>query len=122
MLARSKEDLKTGERGKRAWVGGWVGVRERGRGEERERRDHYLPALSPSQHSPLLSPPPLAVALGTSKINYMDPRISIAWCKRNEVPLEKIFNKSLLAKFSWAMEVSEEEGRRAGGWAGYVEE
>lgn len=25
------------------------------------------------------------VALGTSKINYMDPRISIAWCKRNEV-------------------------------------
>jgi hypothetical protein len=26
------------------------------------------------------------VALGTSKINYMDPRITIAWCKRNEVP------------------------------------
>lgn len=25
------------------------------------------------------------VALGTSKINYMDPRITIAWCKRNEV-------------------------------------
>lgn len=22
------------------------------------------------------------VALGTSKINYMDPRISVAWCKR----------------------------------------
>ena len=43
------------------------------------------------------------VALGTSKINYMDPRISIAWCKRNEVPIEKIFNKSLLSKFSWAM-------------------
>ncbi|KAG2499993.1 hypothetical protein HYH03_002275 [Edaphochlamys debaryana] len=45
------------------------------------------------------------VALGTSKINYMDPRITVAWCKRNEVPIEKIFNKSLLAKFSWAMEV-----------------
>ena len=43
------------------------------------------------------------VALGTSKINYMDPRISIAWCKRNEVPIEKIFNKSLLSKFGWAM-------------------
>ena len=43
------------------------------------------------------------VALGTSKINYMDPRISIAWCKRNEVPIEKVFNKSLLSKFSWAM-------------------
>lgn len=25
------------------------------------------------------------VALGTSKINYLDPRISVAWCKRNEV-------------------------------------
>ena len=25
------------------------------------------------------------VALGTSKINYMDPRISVAWCKRCEV-------------------------------------
>eukprot|EP00955_Chlamydomonas_euryale_P086189 364197-Chlamydomonas_euryale.AAC.33 len=44
------------------------------------------------------------VALGTSKINYMDPRITIAWCKRNDVPIEKIFNKSLLGKFSWAME------------------
>ena len=45
------------------------------------------------------------VALGTSKINYMDPRITIAWCKRNEVPLEKVFNKSLAAKFNWAMTV-----------------
>lgn len=26
-----------------------------------------------------------AVALGTSKINYMDPRITIAWCKKREV-------------------------------------
>lgn len=44
------------------------------------------------------------VALGTSKINYMDPRITIAWCKRSEVPIEKIFNKSLLSKFHWCME------------------
>ncbi|KAK7263964.1 hypothetical protein RJT34_31564 [Clitoria ternatea] len=45
------------------------------------------------------------VALGTSKINYLDPRITVAWCKRHEVPIEKIFNKSLLAKFCWAMDV-----------------
>ncbi|KAI3447020.1 hypothetical protein Pfo_003685 [Paulownia fortunei] len=45
------------------------------------------------------------VALGTSKINYLDPRITVAWCKRHEVPIEKIFNKSLLAKFAWAMDV-----------------
>lgn len=45
------------------------------------------------------------VALGTSKINYLDPRITVAWCKRNEVPIEKVFNKSLLSKFLWAMDV-----------------
>jgi DNA topoisomerase I len=48
------------------------------------------------------------VALGTSKINYLDPRITVAWCKRKDVPLEKIFNKSLLGKFTWAMEVEPE--------------
>lgn len=45
------------------------------------------------------------VALGTSKINYLDPRITVAYCKRLEIPIEKLFNKSLLAKFSWAMDV-----------------
>merc|ERR1712227_412061 len=45
------------------------------------------------------------VALGTSKINYMDPRISVAWCKRNEVSIEKIFAKTLRDKFVWAMSV-----------------
>ncbi len=25
------------------------------------------------------------VALGTSKINYLDPRITVAWCKLHEV-------------------------------------
>jgi len=45
------------------------------------------------------------VALGTSKINYMDPRVSVAWCKRNEVPIEKIFSKTLRDKFPWAMAV-----------------
>jgi DNA topoisomerase I len=32
------------------------------------------------------------VALGTSKINYLDPRITVAWCKRHEVPIEKVRN------------------------------
>ena len=48
------------------------------------------------------------VALGTSKINYLDPRITVAWCKRTEVPIEKIFNRSLLSKFHWAMGVEPE--------------
>ncbi|CAG8523690.1 3283_t:CDS:10, partial [Dentiscutata heterogama] len=44
-------------------------------------------------------------ALGTSKINYIDPRISAAWCLKYKVPYEKIFNKSLRDKFKWAMDV-----------------
>ncbi|XP_026190790.1 DNA topoisomerase 1 [Cyclospora cayetanensis] len=43
------------------------------------------------------------VALGTSKINYMDPRITVAFCKQYELPIEKVFNKSLRLKFPWAM-------------------
>ena len=45
------------------------------------------------------------VSLSTSKINYMDPRVTIAWCKRYEVPIDNraIFPKALLEKFAWAM-------------------
>jgi DNA topoisomerase-1 len=46
-----------------------------------------------------------AVALGTSKINYMDPRITVAWCKKVELPIEKVFPKTLREKFPWAMGV-----------------
>ena len=45
-----------------------------------------------------------SVALGTSRINYMDPRITISWCKKKEVPIEKIFQSTLQAKFAWAMD------------------
>ena len=45
------------------------------------------------------------VALETSKINYMDPRISVAWCKRCELPIERVFAKTLRDKFNWAMTV-----------------
>ncbi|XP_077595957.1 DNA topoisomerase I, mitochondrial [Stigmatopora nigra] len=47
------------------------------------------------------------IALGTSKLNYLDPRISIAWCKRMGVPIEKIFNKSQRDKFAWAIDMTE---------------
>ncbi len=43
------------------------------------------------------------IALGTSKTNYNDPRISVAWCKANEVKIERVFPKNLLSKFLWAM-------------------
>merc|ERR1712083_1286427 len=46
------------------------------------------------------------VALGTSKINYNDPRITVAFAKKLELPIEKVFNKALLDKFPWAMAAS----------------
>ncbi|KAK9091955.1 hypothetical protein Syun_026866 [Stephania yunnanensis] len=47
------------------------------------------------------------VALGTSKINYLDPRISVAWCKRHEVPIEKV-NIDQASIFSSTFDVLEE--------------
>ena len=43
------------------------------------------------------------VSLGTSKINYLDPRITVSWCKRHEVPPNVVFTKALVDKFHWAM-------------------
>lgn len=40
------------------------------------------------------------VSLGTSKINYLDPRISFAWCKKHGIPANKIFSKTLVDKFT----------------------
>ncbi|XP_053680636.1 DNA topoisomerase I, mitochondrial [Anopheles nili] len=48
------------------------------------------------------------IALGTSKLNYLDPRISVAWCKKFEVPIEKIFNKTQRDKFRWAIDMADE--------------
>jgi DNA topoisomerase-1 len=45
------------------------------------------------------------IALGTSKLNYIDPRITVAWCRQHEVPQEKVFSKTLLDKFRWAQNI-----------------
>lgn len=42
------------------------------------------------------------VSLGTSKTNYIDPRVPYAWMKANDVPPSKVFGKTLLDKFGWA--------------------
>ena len=43
------------------------------------------------------------VSLTTSKLNYLDPRITVNWCRKNDVPLEKIYGKAVLHKFRWAL-------------------
>lgn len=49
------------------------------------------------------------IALGTSKLNYLDPRITVAWCKKHEVPLEKVYNKTQREKFAWAIDMAEKD-------------
>uniref|UniRef100_A0A8B9JPH7 DNA topoisomerase I n=1 Tax=Astyanax mexicanus TaxID=7994 RepID=A0A8B9JPH7_ASTMX len=49
------------------------------------------------------------IALGTSKLNYLDPRISVAWCKKWGVGIEKIYNKTQREKFAWAIDMADED-------------
>jgi DNA topoisomerase-1 len=49
------------------------------------------------------------IALGTSKLNYLDPRISVAWCKKWEIPIEKIYNKTQREKFAWAIDMADDD-------------
>ncbi|KAK3995421.1 DNA topoisomerase 1 [Cladorrhinum sp. PSN332] len=44
------------------------------------------------------------VALGTSKINYIDPRLTVVFAKKFNVPIEKFFSKTLRDKFNWAIQ------------------
>jgi DNA topoisomerase-1 len=46
------------------------------------------------------------LSLGTSRTNYIDPRITVAFMKTHEIPIEKFFSKTLLEKFKWAFEVA----------------
>jgi DNA topoisomerase-1 len=64
------------------------------------------------------------VALGTSKIvsgtfmsaselslteqNYIDPRLTVVFCKKFNVPIEKLFSKTLREKFDWAIKSVDE--------------
>ena len=47
------------------------------------------------------------LSLTTSKTNYIDPRITIAFFKKHNLPLEKIFSQALRDKFFWAMDINE---------------
>ena len=86
----------------------------------REAGPSALPLRSPRARTSAAPPPltrhmrtpatthlfhPRAPPAGTSKINYMDPRITAAWCKAVECPIEKVFQETLRKKFPWAMSV-----------------
>ena len=48
------------------------------------------------------------VSLGTSKQNYIDPRIIVAFMKRYNIPEDEIFNKAELTRFEWAKNVDKD--------------
>ncbi len=48
------------------------------------------------------------VAVGTSKTNYIDPRIIVAFAKKHGIKLDKVFNKTQRTKFEWAEYVSKD--------------
>lgn len=102
-LQELNEDLKRARAGKPSKEGRKLSVETVHAKLERKRAQIVKVEIAAQNKEDLKT-----VALGTSKINYLDPRITVAWCKRNEVPLEKVFNKSLLSKFMWSMDVEPE--------------
>ncbi|PGH23225.1 hypothetical protein AJ80_02641 [Polytolypa hystricis UAMH7299] len=49
------------------------------------------------------------VALGTSKINYIDPRLTVVFSKKFNTPIERFFSKTLREKFDWAIKSVDED-------------
>ena len=47
------------------------------------------------------------VSLGTSKINYIDPRITLSFIKKHNIDINKLFTPTLQEKFRWASNVDE---------------
>lgn len=49
------------------------------------------------------------LSVGTSKINYIDPRITIAFLKKNNIMdgIDKFFTKTHQRNFEWAMEIND---------------
>ena len=48
------------------------------------------------------------VSLGTSKINYIDPRIIVSFLKKTNLEIDVAFNEKLKNKFLWAMDVDKD--------------
>jgi DNA topoisomerase IB len=49
-----------------------------------------------------------SIAISTSRTNYIDPRLVVSWCKKNELDIKKIYTPVLQRKFKWAIDTTEE--------------
>jgi DNA topoisomerase-1 len=48
------------------------------------------------------------VSLGTSKTNYIDPRITVAFMKKHNLAIDNLFSKALQTKFNWAFGIGDD--------------
>jgi len=48
------------------------------------------------------------ISLETSKANYIDPRITVAFMKRHDINMDKIFSRALQNKFHWAFDIDKD--------------
>jgi len=64
-------------------------------------------SLKASENSLWLRQNGTEFSLATAQANYLDPRITVAWSKRNNVPLDKIWSATLRRKYNWAEKASQ---------------
>jgi DNA topoisomerase I len=48
----------------------------------------------------------LNVAMATSRTNYIDPRIVVAWCEKNDLDISKVYTAPNQKKFKWAIDTT----------------
>jgi DNA topoisomerase-1 len=44
--------------------------------------------------------------LDSAQDHFLDPRITVAWCKRFNVPINVVYSKGRIMKFAWAMKTT----------------
>jgi len=81
------------------------GLKERVEKRLEKRLENARVAMEKAESDAALKEEMKEIALGTSKLNYLDPRITVQWCKTHKVPLEKLFNKTERLKFRWAIDM-----------------
>jgi DNA topoisomerase-1 len=64
-----------------------------------------LHALKKSMHNstPIQKDETQCWARQTTLANYIDPRITVAYCKQHDVPIERVYPRGLRTRFKWAI-------------------
>jgi DNA topoisomerase-1 len=94
------------QRKKAEYVGLFAKLDKAG-GKEKEKMEKKIGTIKQSARKALLEYQLYKDAsewnLSTSLTSYIDPRLVTEYAKKNKVPIERIYSKSLREKFSWAI-------------------